>query len=147
MRFSHTAHGLLLMTVAMLVAPGMDSIAKYISGTIPAIEVGTARFFFQFIYLAPIVIVLKGSGGIWPQLPLLNIIRALLMAAATVIFFTALKWMPVADAIAIFFVEPLILTVISAVFLNDSLSRLTGESRYPEAAGMNLGALDTGFRR
>ncbi len=121
MRFSQTVQGLLLMTVAMLVAPAMDAIAKFISGTIPAVEVGTARFFFQFIYLAPIVLALKGSPGFWPRLPLLNTIRALLMAAATVIFFTAVKWMPVADAIAIFFVEPLILTVISAMFLNEQI--------------------------
>ena len=121
MRFSQTVQGLLLMSAAMMVAPAMDSIAKFISGTIPAVEVGTARFFFQFIYLAPVVLLLKGPSGFWPRLPLLNIIRALLMAAATVIFFTAVKWMPVADAIAIFFVEPLILTVISAVFLNEQI--------------------------
>ena len=56
MRFSQTMQGLLLMTVAMLVAPAMDAIAKFISGSIPAVEVGTARFFFQFIYLAPVVL-------------------------------------------------------------------------------------------
>ncbi len=121
MRFSQTVQGLLLMTVAMLVAPAMDSIAKFISNSIPAVEVGTARFFFQLIYLTPVVLLLKGTSGFWPRLPLLNTIRALLMAAATVIFFTAVKWMPVADAIAIFFVEPLILTVISAVFLNEKI--------------------------
>ena len=121
MRFSQTMQGLLLMAIAMLVAPAMDSIAKFISGTIPAVEVGTARFFFQLVYLAPVVLLLKGANGFWPRLPFLNFIRALLMAAATVIFFTAVKWMPVADAIAIFFVEPLILTLISAVFLNEKI--------------------------
>ncbi len=121
MRFSPSAQGLLLMIAAMLVAPGMDSIAKYISGTIPAIEVGTARFFFQFIYLAPLVILLKGRGFLWPKLVTLNIIRALFMAVATVLFFSAVKWMPVADAIAIFFVEPLILTIISALFLDEKI--------------------------
>jgi len=37
------------------------------------------------------------------------------------LFFTAVKWMPIADAISIFFVEPLILTVISGVFLHEDI--------------------------
>jgi len=120
-RSTQSLKALLLMALAMLVAPAMDSIAKYISGTIPAVEVGAARFLFQFIYLAPIVLLLKGRGYFWPRLMLLNIIRAILMAATTVLFFTAVKWMPVADAIAIFFVEPLILTVVSGIFLNEQI--------------------------
>ncbi len=120
-RPTQTLQALLLMALAMLIAPAMDSIAKYISGTIPAVEVGAARFLFQFIYIAPFVLLLKGRRYLWPRLVLLNIIRAILMAAATVFFFTAVKWMPVADAISIFFVEPLILTVISAIFLHEQI--------------------------
>ena len=118
---NQTTQGLLLMTGAMLIVPGMDAIAKFVSGTIPAIEVAGARFFFQFLYLLPVVWILKGRSYLWPRLPTLNIIRAILMAAATTLFFAALKWMPVADAIAIFFVEPLILTIISGVFLNEQI--------------------------
>jgi drug/metabolite transporter (DMT)-like permease len=117
-----TVQGLLLMSLAMLVAPAMDAIAKYISGTIPAVEIGAARFFFQFIYVAPFILILRGgSVRFWPRLLLLNTIRALLIMATTVFFFTAVKWMPIADAISIFFVEPLILTVISAVFLHEHI--------------------------
>ena len=121
MRSNQTVQGLLLMSLAMLIAPGMDAIAKYVSLTIPAAEVGTARFFFQFVYLTPFLLFFKGSGLFWPRLVLLNIIRAVIMSAATVFFFTAIKWMPIADAISIFFVEPLILTVISGVFLHEQI--------------------------
>jgi len=105
----------------MLIAPGIDAIAKFISGTIPAIEVGAARFFFQFIFLTPFILALKGVAGFWPRRPVLNFIRAIIMAAATVLFFTAVKWMPIADAFAIFFVEPLILTIISGIFLHEQI--------------------------
>lgn len=118
---TQTVQGLLMMAVAMLVVPAMDAIAKYVSGTIPAVEVGAARFFFQFIYLAPLVLIFKGRAYFWPKLLLLNLIRAVLMTVATVLFFTAVKWMPIADAIAIFFVEPLILTLISGVFLHEQI--------------------------
>ncbi len=118
---NQTVQGLLLMTLAMLIVPAMDAIAKYVSGTIPAVEVGGARFFFQFIYLAPIILIIKGRAFLWPKRLFLNIIRAVFMAAATVLFFTAVKWMPIADAISIFFVEPLILTVISGMFLHEHI--------------------------
>ena len=118
---NRTVHGLLLMTTAMLVAPAMDAIAKYVSATIPAAEVGAARFLFQFIYLVPVILMLKGPRYFWPRRVLLNIIRAVIMAIATALFFTAVKWMPIADAISIFFVEPLILTLISALFLHEHI--------------------------
>jgi len=117
-----TVQGLVLMSLAMLVAPAIDAIAKYVSGTLPAVEIGAARFFFQFIYVAPFILLLRGgSARFWPRLLLLNTIRALLMTATTVFFFTAVKSMPIADAISIFFVEPLILTMISAVFLHEHI--------------------------
>ncbi len=119
-----TVQGLFLMSLAMLGAPAIDAIAKYVSGTIPAVEIGAARFFFQFVYVAPFILLVRsGNARFWPRLPLLNTIRALLLTATTVLFFTAVKWMPIADAISIFFVEPLILTVISAVFLAEHIGR------------------------
>lgn len=43
------------------------------------------------------------------------------MGATSVVFFTAVKYMPVADAIAIFFVEPLIVTLLSGIFLGEQI--------------------------
>ncbi|MFV2093186.1 MAG: DMT family transporter, partial [Hyphomicrobiales bacterium] len=48
-----------------------------------------------------------------------HVARGVLLAVATLMFFTSLAVLPLADAIAIFFVEPLILTVLSAVFLGE----------------------------
>ena len=43
------------------------------------------------------------------------------MVVGTVVFFTALKHLPIADAIAIFFVEPLILTLLAALLLREKV--------------------------
>jgi len=48
-------------------------------------------------------------------------LRGVLLAAAASSFFWALTYMPLADSPAIFFVEPLILTVLSAVFLGEPI--------------------------
>ena len=41
--------------------------------------------------------------------------RGVLIATSSTLFFTAIKFMPMADALAIFFIEPFILTILSAV--------------------------------
>jgi drug/metabolite transporter (DMT)-like permease len=51
----------------------------------------------------------------------LNLLRGALLGIASFLFFLALKSMPLADATAIFFVEPLIVTLLSALFLKESV--------------------------
>lgn len=113
--------GLGLMVIAMFIAPAMDVIAKYLSGSINGIQVAQVRFAFQAVFLLPFIMLLKGSRSLMPRNLMLNTIRALVMATAITFFFTALKWMPVADAIAVFFVEPLILTILSGLFLGEKI--------------------------
>ena len=62
------------------------------------------------------------TSGIWfsPRL-FLHVIRGGLIAAATVLFFSGLIYLPIADAISIFFIEPLIVTLLSAVLLGESV--------------------------
>ncbi len=50
---------------------------------------------------------------------MINLLRGMLVGAAVSIFFIALKYLPLADAIAIFFVEPLIVLLLSAIFLGE----------------------------
>jgi drug/metabolite transporter (DMT)-like permease len=113
--------GLALMAGAMLLLPAMDIMGKAMSGEINGIQVAAARFAFQAVYLLPFLIWMKGAGGLLPRRIWPNIVRALLMAGATSCFFTSLRWMPVPDAIAIFFVEPLILTILSAIVLKEKV--------------------------
>ena len=44
------------MVCAMLILPGIDAIAKLLGGIIPAGQIAWARFFFQVILLAPMVV-------------------------------------------------------------------------------------------
>jgi drug/metabolite transporter (DMT)-like permease len=113
--------GLALMAGAMLLLPAMDIMGKAMSAELNGIQVSLARFAFQALYLLPLLLWLKGVAGLMPNRLWPNIVRALLMAGATTGFFTSLRWLPVPDAIAIFFVEPLILTILSAVVLKEKV--------------------------
>lgn len=111
--------GILLMVVAMLLIPGIDAIAKTLSATVPAGQVAWSRFFFQVIYMAPFAL-LGGGLRLGRSLPL-HALRGTLIALATLFFFWGLKYLPLAEAISIFFVEPLILTLLAAMFLGEPI--------------------------
>ncbi len=114
-----------MLVVAMLVLPGIDAIAKGLSGSIAAGQVSWTRFLFQFLILLPFVV--RGGGlrvgrRIW-----VHALRGILISCATLMFFASLAKLPLADAISIFFVEPFILTLLSAVVLGEKVGwrRLT----------------------
>ncbi len=114
--------GILLMTLAMIIVPGMDTVAKYLSATVAPLLIGFGRFFFQAVFT--LLGALMMTGGLRTLMPKrwgINMLRGIFLAGATFAFFTALKVMPVADAIAIFFIQPMVLTALSAIFLKEQV--------------------------
>jgi len=107
--------GLGLVTVAMILLPGQDTIAKYISGSVSPGSISWARFFLQSLFTLPFILYFQGARGLVPNRLWMNAVRGALIAASSTAFFAAIKIMPIADAIAIFFIEPFILTILSAV--------------------------------
>ncbi|MBL42480.1 MAG: EamA family transporter [Rhodospirillaceae bacterium] len=119
--FSGAFGGSIFMILFTIFAPNIDALAKLLSKEIPALEVALFRFMIQTLLLTPFVIYKFGFIDLWPKQSLLHFIRGALIGLCSLTFFAALKVMPIADAVAIFFVEPLILTLISAIFLNEKI--------------------------
>ncbi|MBN2906103.1 MAG: DMT family transporter [Rhodobacteraceae bacterium] len=113
--------GILLMIGFTVTAPVMDSFAKLASASIPVGQIVAARFAVQVLVLVPLAGALGMLAWPGPRAAALHMLRAGLIVAATLAFFTALSRMPLADAIAIFFVEPFILTLLGALFLGESV--------------------------
>lgn len=111
--------GMMLIAMGALMAPMGHAIAKSLGGAISAGETAWARFFFQLVFLFPVFWFAHG-GRISPP-SLMHAVRGLLLAATTLCFFWALRYMPLANCAAIFYVEPLLLTAISALFLGESI--------------------------
>lgn len=109
--------GILMIVLAMLLLPGIDAIAKGLSGSLPTGEIAWSRFFFQALILLPFAV---RSGQLWAgRLLWAYCVRGVLIAGTTLLFFASLRDLPLADAISIFFVEPLILTLLSATLLGE----------------------------
>ena len=116
-------NAMIVMVSAMTFAPIMDAIAKFGAtefGISPA-TITLGRFTVQSLFLGCFVVfvVIKGSKGFgfsW-----INVLRGMIMGLAALLFFTAVKYMPLADAISVFFVEPLIVMLLSSMFLGETV--------------------------
>ena len=115
---AHTPQtGLTLITIAFLIAPGLDVFAKLLTETLSPGMVGFGRFAMQSLMLVPLV----WLAGEWTRPRPGHWAAGALLAIALLFFNSALQVMPIANAIAIFFVEPLILTVLSALILKERI--------------------------
>ncbi len=118
---ARVASGLAVMAVAMLVVPIIDAIAKIMSSDMSPIQISWSRFVITLAVLAPFIIIRGGWGALRPPHFWLHMLRGAGIAGATAFFFGALASMPMADVAAIFFVEPLILTLFGAFFLGERI--------------------------
>ncbi len=114
--------GIALMLTAMAVLPFLDAIAKYLGQQgVPVLQIVWARLFFGAFLTMPFALKLAGPRGLVPNLPLIHAARASLLIAATAFFFAALHWQSIADTLAIFFVQPLIVTLLSPLVLGEKV--------------------------
>ncbi|NTJ64569.1 DMT family transporter [Agrobacterium rhizogenes] len=115
--------GMTIMASAMILLPTMDAIAKYMAsfeGMSPG-QVTFYRFFFQLVCMLPMLLTVAGRSAFSAKRPWMNLLRGALHGAASLLFFAAVKYMPLADVFAIYFVEPFMLTALSALFLGDKV--------------------------
>lgn len=119
---SRTLIGIGLMLAAMAVLPFLDAIAKYLGQQgVPVLQIVWGRLFFGAFLTLPFALKLAGPGGLVPNMPLIHAVRAALMIAATAFFFMGLRYLPIADTLAIFFVQPLIVTLLSPFVLGETV--------------------------
>ncbi|MFN2307704.1 MAG: DMT family transporter [Paracoccaceae bacterium] len=117
---SETKLGMILMAVAMLMLPIGDTFAKYLTGSLHPIEVTFARLIAQGLFFVPAALLLRHrlKGAMFS--PVIALSGALVMVTLTALIW-AFSVMPIATAIAIFFVEPLILTALVGPLLGEKV--------------------------
>ncbi len=110
-----------LMIGFCITAPMLDVFAKLAAAEIPVGQIAFARFVVQAALMLPICWVLgRKITVVRRDLPLM-IARSLCLLAATICFFAAIRVMPIADALAIAFVEPFILLLLGYLIFKDTI--------------------------
>lgn len=110
-----------LMLGFCLTAPLIDVASKLAAATIPVGQVTTARFIVQAAIMAPICLWLGQSLRLPPGTFGQVAARAFCLIASTYCFVAAVQIMPIADALAIAFVEPFILLILGAALFGDEV--------------------------
>lgn len=113
--------GITLMLGFCIFAPLGDSLAKVLAGTISIAQLVLVRFSIQAIILTPFV--LYSGNRIWGsrRTNLLIVMRTLLHMIGIAAMFTSLKYLPLADAIAIAFVMPFFMLLLGKYFLKEEV--------------------------
>ncbi len=119
--------GFALAVFGTMILPVGDAIAKYL-GTqdFNAFQIAWGRWVAHLVILTPILALRRGEGrwgkGGWiPERTRLHVLRGLVMVAATVSYFFALRFLPLADAAAILFCTPLLVTGLSGLILGENV--------------------------
>ncbi|MEM6488204.1 MAG: DMT family transporter [Pseudomonadota bacterium] len=110
--------GALAMVVATFFFIAMDSVAKALGDHLPPMMVVWARYASQSLLL---VICLAPSLGalMRTQAPGLQVLRGVLLFTVTALFFTALSYIPLAEAIALTQSAPLFVTLLATLVLGE----------------------------
>ncbi|MES2144117.1 MAG: DMT family transporter [Pseudomonadota bacterium] len=116
-----TYRGVGLMLGFCVMAPLLDVSAKLATATIPVGQITTARFVLQFALMLPVAVWMGLGWGLDRRTFGLMVVRALLLVASTFTFVAAVEVMPIADALAIVFVEPFILLILGYLLFRDSI--------------------------
>jgi drug/metabolite transporter (DMT)-like permease len=102
--------GVALMLAFCALAPMIDLSAKLAAGTgLPVAQITAARFAVQAVLMVPIALVMGLHLRLPPGMLGLTVLRAVLLIGSSYSFVAAVAAMPIADALAIAFVEPFLL--------------------------------------
>ena len=113
--------GVVLMLGFCVTAPLLDVAAKLASSSVPVGQITAARFALQCALMAPFILSLGLSLRVPRAQWLPLILRALLLLFATFCFITAIRVMPLADALAIVFVAPFIVLLFGKFYLGEDV--------------------------
>jgi len=113
--------GVLLIIGFCVLAPVGDGIAKLLGGIVPLGQLLLIRFAMQAMLLFPLVVWSGTSLAMSPRVLRLAVLRTVLHIVGIGAMFTALRFMPLADAIAIAFVMPFIMLLLGRLVLGEEV--------------------------
>ena len=112
---------IILNLAAWVMLPIMDGFAKYLSSTIPVLQITWSRYFFTVVFVLPLMLFFFRRNLTWTENPKLQLIRGLLLFSANILFFYSISIISLAKALTLAFVAPLIVTALSPFLLGEKV--------------------------
>lgn len=115
--------GIVLVIGATLLFSTHDALSKYLSGFYPVIMVVWARYLVHTMLMAGIFLPQSGLRVLRTRRPLLQLLRALCLLGTSLLFTTGLLYIPLAEATAVNFLAPVLVTALSVPLLGERVTR------------------------
>jgi drug/metabolite transporter (DMT)-like permease len=120
-RADHPFRGIALILASTVFLGISDVTAKYLSATLPSIEIAWIRFLVFALIMSPAMVPGSPLFALQSRRPGLQVMRGVALLASSLFFISGLRFLPIAEASATGFVSPLFVTALSIVFLGESV--------------------------
>ncbi len=117
-RRTENGKALLLMALGMFIFSAVDTQGKFLTETLHPIQITWSRQ-LGLLIAAFVLLGLHGRALLRTGHPVLQVLRGVMAAGSATIFIVAVQYVPLADAVAVSFVAPFIVTVLGALLLRE----------------------------
>ena len=115
--------GPILNLSAWLILPIMDAIAKYLSYSLPILQITWFRFFFSAVITGIFIYLFSRKSFVRSKNIKSQVLRGILLLTSSLLFFYAISVISLAKALTLAFICPLIVTTLSPYFLKERVGR------------------------
>ena len=113
--------GMLMVMSAVAIFSVTDVLSKYLTRNYPVAQVVWARYAFHLLLAVVVLGPRCGLALVRTARPRAQILRGLTLTLASILFISALKYLPLAESTAIAFIAPLLVTLMSVLFLKEKV--------------------------
>jgi len=117
----NTPKAIILIIVGMSAVSFQDALIKYLSAETNIFLILLFRASLGIIFLSIFLKIKKEPLIFKTNYPFLTIIRVLLFYSAFILYFFSLTKLSLATAVTLFFVSPFFITILSMIFLNETI--------------------------
>ena len=121
---SAARRGVLMAILATIFYALVDAFSKYQAREYPVEMIVWARYAVPLVLLLAVFFPKHRSSMLRTSYPGVQVIRGVLLTAGTLFIVFALRVMPIAEAQAIFFIHPVLLTLLAVIFLREKVNGL-----------------------
>ena len=109
------------MCAAAVLFAVMNTLVKFLSSELNSLQIVWARTLGHLIFMAVLFLPRGGMNLLKTRRPGIHFLRSLLQILSTLLYFFALRYMQLAEATAISFLAPLLVTLLAAPMLGEKI--------------------------
>jgi len=114
--------GILLIVVGLSIAAFTGALMKTLTSDLSPLLIGWFRFTGAFLVLVPFALVRAGRRAFRPPRIGIQILRGVFLVVGNLSFMTGVQYLDFADAIAILYVYPFLVTLMAPMILGEKVS-------------------------